>query len=58
MKECRTYQKNKGAYIQTHGLLQPLSVQGFFVDIKHGLCGGITQIQRERSYIGGGGSVY
>ena len=49
MKECRTYQRNKGAYIQTHGLLQPLSVQGFFVDIKHGLCGGITQIQRERS---------
>jgi hypothetical protein len=58
MKECRTYQRNKGAYVPTHGLLQPLSVQGFFVDIKHGLCGGITQIQRERSYIGGGGSVY
>jgi hypothetical protein len=57
VKECRTCQRNKGAYVLTLNLLKPLSVEGnfFFVDIKHGLWEGITQIQRERSYISGGG---
>jgi len=56
VKECCTCQRNKGADILTLNLLKPLSVEGFFfVNIKHGICEGITQIQRERSYIGGGG---